>query len=321
MPLPLLAMFAAGAGLLGGTQYLRAQADQEKAQNTFADLESLLPNTSLPPEAQMGILNRMHNMRRNSEVGPLSMFNDQSSSQAQSLLDFTMAADQQWRQQGAQIQAQQQAAMLQQQREMQQKALGLSEQEQTNYEQVMGDYQIVNPMYQRFLSAIDQNDSASIAMMAFNIMNILEPGGIVRDEERGMFRGFGGTGSTISNLLNEAQGKGLNAKSRQQLLDAVAAQYQPIHEQALRARDFMQRKVSDYQKLGYQVSSPVGSLGLDFGVEPRTAATAQTGMGGGTLSGTDGEATYQIPVPKGFTRQKPLVPGGVPPGGRRRERR
>jgi hypothetical protein len=88
MALPLL--LAAGAGILGGAQYLMKKHDQREAQNSFLDLQGQLRHSALDPSTQNQILATAQSMLDND-----SFFNRQSvNSQLQNLQNQSVTAHQ-----------------------------------------------------------------------------------------------------------------------------------------------------------------------------------------------------------------------------------
>jgi hypothetical protein len=247
-------MMAGGMGLLGGGRYLLNKEDDRRAANTRAGLESFLASSAIPQAQQMGILNQAQLNEQND-----SWLNLGNNARTQSLLDYAMQADSQYRELGAQ-----QARAAQQR--ITDRGFTLSDQLDADYNRdlkVFGG--VVQPAFQKALNALDEGaTSADTVAALYNFFNIIEPGGRVTENEDGMFQSIGGMPSQVSNWLNQIRGKGMDSETRRQILDAIWKQYQPEYMRAKRQRDQYQRDIAAMRKQGYQVRSPIGRLGINY---------------------------------------------------------
>ena len=107
-------------------------------------------------------------------------------------------------------------------------------------------------------------NSADAVAALYNFFNILEPGGRVTENEDGSFTGIGGTGSKFANWMNGIRGNGLDDTTRKQILSAINNQYGSQLDRARKQRAYYDKQVESYNNQGYNVNSPVGSLGIDY---------------------------------------------------------
>ena len=124
---------------------------------------------------------------------------------------------------------------------------------------------VVQPAYQQAVRALGpEMNSADAVAALYNFFNILEPGGRVTENEDGSFTGIGGTGSKFANWMNGIRGNGLDDTTRKQILSAINNQYGSQLDRARKQRAYYDKQVESYNNQGYNVNSPVGSLGIDY---------------------------------------------------------
>ena len=258
MVLPLLGIAAMGAGVLGGTAFLRNKQDTKQAQATASMLEQYLANSQLGqarPDVAQGLMAQL----QASQAGD-DFFDLGANRRAQSLLDNAIQLNSNLI--TSQAQAEQEAAKLNFDR-----TTDITNQLDQDYARDIGTFgQVVQPAFRKILAALESPNSADSLASAFNFFNIVEPGGIMRDPENQAYRGIGGKGAQFANWLNEWQGKGLTEATRKQIIDAVWNQYAPEWE---RAQAIKRKYVSDlqrYKKQGFSPVSPIGRQGVDWGL-------------------------------------------------------
>lgn len=259
MALPLLML--AGAGILGGSQYLLKKQDQKRADGMFGALQSQMQNSALPPMIQDSILARGQDMIANDSFWNRSMV----SSQLDQLSNNAMVANNNYVMQQQEMAQQMKIASGQAQRE---RSFQLANEVEADYNRDLKDFGTFQDSYAKGVRALESNSSADAMAAVYNFFNLVEPGGIVRDGETAQFRDVGGTKSKIVNLLNGIQGKGLDPRAARELQTAMRNQYLDRYGRAKRQRDYYQERIDGYRSAGYDVWSPVGSLGIDYGYNP-----------------------------------------------------
>lgn len=331
MALPLL--MAMGAGILGGGQYLLKKQDQRKAQSLIPDVQSAIANSPFAgTQYGMQIENYAQAM---AEDGSLL---NRNSGQIQALMG-TVANNTLAYEQNQQAMAQEAAirsgqAQQAMQNRMADRAFSLSDQLDQDYRSDLEDFGQFQDSYRKGMNAINTNSSADALAAAFNFYNLIEPGGIVRDDERGEFKSVGGAGAGFANLLNEIKGKGLTPKSRKQLEQAMNNQYKPRQERARRQFDYYQDQVGRARRAGYNVASPIGSQGIDWSevsdaplppgqtvaapVTPKAKTFPVPGSPDGKLQK---DANGEWILPPGWSMDDPTKRNKTNPGSRRKARR
>lgn len=251
MALPLLMM--AGAGILGGTQYLMKKQDDEKVQSLLPDFNSAM--ASSPFAGTPGAMMMEQKAQRIAQDD--SFFASNKSGEIESMLDNLQGATFQQQQMAANQYAQSRQATAA-------RAFGLSDQLDTDYRRDLGDLSTFQDTYRKGMQALQSNSKADILASAFNFYNLIEPGGIVRDDERDAYQATSSAATNFVNLLNDIQGKGLTESTAKQLANAMTTQYKPRYDRGQRQLGFYQERIGQYRKAGYDVASPVGSQGIDF---------------------------------------------------------
>lgn len=262
MALPIL--LAAGAGILGGGQYLLKKMDERRSASLLDKFQAQLPATQYGQQnyeqamdmARMiadsgGLLNRTS--------GDLSSFMTQylQGAQNQDALAHQRAVE---------------AANLNFDR-----STAITNQMDQDYNRDLGTFgNMVQPAYKRAMDALEGNNSADQIAALYNFFQIVEPGGRVTENEDGSFTGVGGSGSRLANWFNALRGDGLDEKSRQQIIGAIHRQYKSQYDNAERRRYAHERRLREYQNQGYNPMSPVGNLGIDW--TPPVAPGSTSGL-------------------------------------------
>ena len=272
MALPLLML--AGAGLLGGGQYLLSKMDEKREAGMLSDFREYATNSPLANSGMAdGLLNQLESTADSSSLL------GRTSSQTQSLINDFQQKDFAFQQ--AQVAGQQangtaafNAAMTQ--------SSQLQDDYRTDFQQFAEYQNVVGGIK----GALEANDSANTLASVFNFFNILEPGGIVRESESGQYRAQGGTSQQWANWMNDIQGKGLTAKTAKQIWGAVQNQYTPRYEQAQRKKGAYDRRLEELRAYGVNAINPSGSQGINWEIDPNETLALP-----GAPSQTTGEIT------------------------------
>lgn len=267
MALPLL--LAAGAGILGGAQYLMKKGDEREAASLLDGYDFSLPGLQGQQESAW-----MDNQAGSLMDRELGFLNASKAQQAQQLRDLHQ-------QRFGQINQ----GMAAQQKQHYANSISRSDQLDADYNRDLKQFGgIVQPAYQQAVNALGpgMNSADSVAAL-YNFFNIMEPGGRVTENEDGSFTGIGGGGAKLANWFNKMRGDGLDGETRKQILDAINNQYRPQLERARKQEQFYNNRMREYGDMGLDVQSPVGSLGIDYLTDP-----------------TEGFGTQAPPVPDGY---------------------
>lgn len=303
MALPLL--LAAGAGILGGTQYLMKRQDQEVARNKFADFSSQLQSSSLAGTAAGDQLLAAGQSRIDNDSfwhrGKVSTQIDQAMT---SLSNFNQAELLRGREALMQSQTAQRNAMLQANQQV-------SAQLQDDYSRDFKEFNNVQNLERAAVNALNSGDREGTLFAAFNIAKLLDPASVARESETGAIINSGGASNNLVNAILAFQGDAANPKTRQNLLEAIQQQTAPRYEDARARQKWYQGAINEYNQRGYDIISPIGSQNV------REAPSYL--LEGSTPQ--DSRAAIPIekrPPPPGFTL---TPPNQVNPGQRRKARR
>jgi len=100
----------------------------------------------------------------------------------------------------------------------------------------LGPWVDQQPEAQALFNVLGSGSKADALASLYLFFQQLEPGGIVRDNETGMYRGVGGAFESIANQMNAFLGEGDSLPTRQALAQTVMRIIQPRIENALATR-------------------------------------------------------------------------------------
>lgn len=250
MALPLLMM--AGAGILGGGQYLLKKMDDRRSESLLGDLEAKVQASG----AAGTTLGDMY-MSAGERLASGNTLLQRNSGEIEDLLGgFDMAMLQQEQQQAAQL-AQMQDAYSQ-------TNMGIARDLQTRYNSEMSEFAETQTQFRAAMNALDNPSNLNSVTTLYNLFNILEPGGRVTQNEDGTFTGIGSGGNRVSGWLNDMQGKGLTDATIKEITDSIWQQYAPRLERAREVKKWYDGEMQAIGGAGRNVRSPVGSLGINW---------------------------------------------------------
>ena len=295
MALPLL--LAAGAGILGGAQYLMKRQDQARANSMFSQMQSDLANSALSAQDQNQILARAQNAIDNDSFWNRQMV----TSQLENLSGYALQAD-------ANKRATFAANQFAMQQQMVRDSFARQDQMDADYNRDLGEFQQVQVARDQALASLgDGHNSADKIAALYNFFSIIDPGRAVQGNEAALFNSVGGLSAKGENWWNGLFGKGINDTSREEILQAIERQYQPKYENAQRVKSYYDRQYKDYWNRGYRFVDPAGSLGIRWNDQPRNFNGSGGGGGGGggnpdpkpgdTVTGPNGQ-TLTITEPR-----------------------
>lgn len=272
MALPLLGLLGVGAGILGGGQFLLKKMDDRRSESLLGDLQSAVANSG-----QFGQLygdRFLHQAQALADSGNLL---NRTSGGVQSLLQNFQSGAMQY-------------AMQQQQRELEMANAYSKTNEgrfrdlQTRYNSELSDFAEVQTQFKAAFNALDNPSNLNGITALYNLFSILEPGGRVTQNEDGTFTGLGDAGNRFANWMNEWMGEGLSEATRQEIMDSLYAQYNPRWLRANNVKRWYDNEIKNMSQSGYNVRSPVGSLGIDWQLnqvpDPRLSGVSAGGPQG-----------------------------------------
>jgi hypothetical protein len=133
--------------------------------------------------------------------------------------------------------------------------------------------------------------SADGLMASFKFFNMMEPNGMVRDDERQAFLSTGGSMSQVANLMNQMQGKGADQNTRDQIFEAARKMYEVQYKNAERTRQELLRQEGAYIRQGYPITTQTGRGSYDWSYRPGARKPPVP--------------IEQRPIPEGYTDKPP----------------
>jgi hypothetical protein len=277
----------AGAGMLGGGQYLLSKMDEKREKGMLSDFREY---ASSSPLAQSGLADGLLSGLESNAAN--SSLLGRTSGQTQSLINDFMKMDTEFQQDQMQLQAEMQDAYSK-------SNLGQAEQLQTNWEQAQKEFGGVQKQMQSAMLALENPSNLNSITSLYNLFAIIEPGGRVTQNEDGTFTGTGNGGNRLANWANEWRGEGLTPASIKEISESLWAQYTPKLENARRVKSFYENKMSQIQASGRNVQSPIGSLGIDFGLNQFSDSAPQA------ANPNKDEPTLRPTLPPGLSYTNP----------------
>ena len=117
------------------------------------------------------------------------------------------------------------------------------------------------PEIQAAMDILASGSTTDAIASVFQFMQAIEPGGIVREGEQGMVRGVGGLSNKLAQLINTAEGEGLNDTTRQQLANTMIRIIKPRFAAAEKRRQQIRTAAEQAQLQGQNVDLASGGFG------------------------------------------------------------
>ena len=250
MALPLLLL--AGAGILGGGQFLLKKMDDRRKQSLFDGFQQQLQGTGQmqDPMAQAAL----GQAQRMVDDGS---FLERNSGQLENLINNYGYAQ-------AQAQAAEQNRLAQMQDAYSQTNIGIAQDLQTRYNSELSEFAETQTQFRAAMNALENPSNLNSVTTLYNLFNILEPGGRVTANEDGTFTGIGDSGNQFANWLNQMTGEGLTQDTIKEITESIWQQYAPRLERARAVKGWYEGEMQALSGAGRNVRSPVGSLGVDW---------------------------------------------------------
>lgn len=303
MALPLL--LAAGAGILGGAQYLMKRQDQEVAQNKLNDFASQLQSSSLAgTQAGEQLLAAGQSRIDNDSFWDRGRVSGQIDQAMDALSNFNTSEMINQRNRVAQSGVAQRNALMQGNQQ-------ISAQLQDDYSRDFKEFNNVQNLERAAINALNSGDREGTLFAAFNIAKLLDPASVARESETGAIINSGGASNNLVNAILAFQGDAANPKTRQNLLEAIQQQTQPRYDDARARQQWYRDTINEYNQRGYDLISPIGSQNIRDEPSYLLSGSAPPST---TATGTADER----PPPPGYSL---TPPNQVNPGQRRKARR
>ena len=157
------------------------------------------------------------------------------------------------------------------------------------------------PEFQGFINTLASGSSTDALAGAFQFFNIVEPGGITRDDERSAFQGSGGLFTTLANTMNAIEGQGMKPELRRKLAATVLQIMQPRF-------DRLGGIQAEFQQIGAEAGLQGDLLnlttrGVGANLQPQIPEALLTGPGSNAGGGGGGGGGVVPPPPPGFELQ------------------